>query len=217
MIFYLSRLHFPVTTLGPGRRIGIWFQGCSIACEGCISADTWPAKRGRTTVEAVITAIEPWLGEADGLTVSGGEPFDQTDALLGLLGAVQARRQMDVLVFSGYPVEMLHEKLKRLTGKIDALISDPYDINAPQTLPLRGSDNQRLHLLTDLGRERFSRYQFAEGEAGPVLDIMFEGDGTAWIAGIPRKDDLRRFTESLGAAGTKVTITQAPPRVRAAP
>ena len=37
----LSRVHFPVTTLGPGQRLGLWFQGCSIRCAGCISADTW--------------------------------------------------------------------------------------------------------------------------------------------------------------------------------
>lgn len=41
MRMILSRLHFPVTTLGPGRRIGVWFQGCSIRCAGCISRDTW--------------------------------------------------------------------------------------------------------------------------------------------------------------------------------
>ena len=36
----LSRMHFPVTTLGPGNRIGIWVQGCTIRCPGCVSADT---------------------------------------------------------------------------------------------------------------------------------------------------------------------------------
>ena len=41
----ISRLHFPVTTLGPGHRIGIWFQGCSIRCEGCLSMDTWAPGR----------------------------------------------------------------------------------------------------------------------------------------------------------------------------
>ena len=49
----LSRLHFPVTTLGPGRRIGIWFQGCSIRCPGCISADTWAFR----TAAAMVTDV----------------------------------------------------------------------------------------------------------------------------------------------------------------
>jgi anaerobic ribonucleoside-triphosphate reductase activating protein len=76
----LSRLHFPVTTLGPGRRIGIWLQGCSIRCPGCISADTWAAAQGQTTTEAVVDAIILWLPDAEGITVSGGEPFDQPEA-----------------------------------------------------------------------------------------------------------------------------------------
>ena len=37
----LNRVHFPVTALGPGRRVGIWLQGCSIRCPGCMSLDTW--------------------------------------------------------------------------------------------------------------------------------------------------------------------------------
>jgi anaerobic ribonucleoside-triphosphate reductase activating protein len=212
---YLSRLHFPVTTLGPGRRIGIWFQGCSIRCEACVSADTWAARRGRTSVEAVVEAIEPWLGDADGLTVSGGEPFDQSEALVQLVDAIRKRRDFDVLVFSGYPIERLQAQLGRLDGKIDALISDPYDINAPQTLPLRGSDNQRLHMLTDLGRERFSRYEHSNGALTRIFDVMLEDDGTAWLAGIPGKEDLRRLTEILEATGTKVTTTQASLRSRA--
>ncbi len=43
MNILLNKAHFPVTVLGPGRRIGIWLQGCSIGCAGCISQDTWEA------------------------------------------------------------------------------------------------------------------------------------------------------------------------------
>ena len=81
----LSRIHFPVTTLGPGRRIGIWFQGCSIRCPGCISMDTWAPGRGITTIDEVVSAIAQWIPTADGITISGGEPFDQPVALIELL------------------------------------------------------------------------------------------------------------------------------------
>ena len=47
----LSRALFPVTTLGPGRRLGIWFQGCSIRCRGCISVDTWPPGEPATATD----------------------------------------------------------------------------------------------------------------------------------------------------------------------
>jgi anaerobic ribonucleoside-triphosphate reductase activating protein len=93
----LSRLHFPVTTLGPGKRIGIWLQGCSIRCPGCISADTWSATEGLTTTEAVIEALLPWLPDAEGITISGGEPFDQPEALQILLRELRCLSPLDIL------------------------------------------------------------------------------------------------------------------------
>src|SRR4051812_39296619 len=119
----ISRLHFPVRTLGPGLRVGIWFQGCSIRCPGCVSMDTWDSRRGGTTVEAVLDAVTPWLPAADGITVSGGEPFDQPEALRVLLSALRERHCGDCLVYSGYPIEEL--KLDSFVGLIDALIADP--------------------------------------------------------------------------------------------
>ena len=62
----LSRVHFPVTTLGPGRRLGIWFQGCSIRCPGCISADTWGPGRRRIALARLLADIQPWLEQAEG-------------------------------------------------------------------------------------------------------------------------------------------------------
>ena len=75
----VSRLHYPVTTLGPGRRVGVWLQGCSIRCAGCISPDTWDSHVNLTSTEQLARALAVWSPEADGLTVSGGEPFDQPE------------------------------------------------------------------------------------------------------------------------------------------
>src|SRR5690606_31060631 len=155
----VSRVHFPVTALGPGRRVGIWFQGCSIRCPGCISADTWATTKPSSTVEDVLTAIRPWLATADGITISGGEPFDQAGALEVLLRGLRAERAGDILVFSGYPLEALDVHLSRMGGLIDAIVSDPFERTATQSLRLRGSDNQRLTFLTPLGRQCFSVYE----------------------------------------------------------
>lgn len=204
----LSRLHFPVTTLGPGRRVGVWFQGCSIRCEGCVSADTWGRGRGVSTVAHVLAALDPWLPQADGVTVSGGEPFDQPDALRALLVGIRVRTEVDVLVYSGHPIERLQPDLSAMDGLIDALMTDPYDVGAPQTLTLRGSDNQRLHRLTPLGEWRFAAF---EREARPdeaALDVMFDEDGTVWMAGIPRRDDMHRLQQALAAQGHSAVTSQ---------
>src|SRR5207244_4169493 len=98
---------------------------------------------------------EPWLAEAEGVTISGGEPFDQADALRALLTAVRERTTGDILVYSGHAFETIAPLVANMHGLIDTLISDPYVADAPQTLWLRGSDNQRMHCLTSVGEARF--------------------------------------------------------------
>ena len=203
----ISRVHFPVTTLGPGRRLGIWFQGCSIRCPGCISADTWAADRGGLELAELFGRIEAWLEQAEGITISGGEPFDQADALGALLRGLRERVAADILVYSGYAFERLERPLAALEGLIDALITDPFVLDAPQRLPIRGSDNQRLHRLTALGRSRFADYD-EPGLEGGAFDVMFDEDGTVWLAGIPRRGDFERLRAELGRQGHHVMTTE---------
>lgn len=204
----LSRLHFPVTALGPGRRLGIWLQGCTIRCPGCISADTWGPGRRRITVEALIDDAAPWLDQADGITVSGGEPFEQWPALVVLLRALRQRSDGDILVYSGHEFADVQARLAGAPGLIDALISGPYRQDLPQTLPLRGSDNQRLHCLTPLGREHYAALDAPSHDTTPPLDLMFDRDGSVWMAGIPRRGDLQRLQALLAAAGHEARTSQ---------
>ena len=127
MMLYLSRIHFQVTTLGPGQRLGIWFQGCSIRCKGCVSTDTWGTGKGGVFIDEIMNTILPWLGSAEGITISGGEPFDQPEALVQLLAQIRSKTVADVLVYSGHSFEKIAPIVERCRGTIDALISDPYD------------------------------------------------------------------------------------------
>lgn len=209
----LSRVHFPVTTLGPGRRLGVWFQGCSIRCPGCISADTWRFASPADTLDAVMAQVTSWLGQADGLTVSGGEPFEQPEGLLALLSAAHhLAPHIDVLVYTGYPweAESVQAVLNRAQGLIDALITDPFDLHSPQTRALRGSDNQRLHYLTTRGLDRFSSYERATSEQDRRLDVFFDETGHAWMAGIPARGDLQRLQVILAQQGHKAHTSEAP-------
>jgi anaerobic ribonucleoside-triphosphate reductase activating protein len=204
----LSRIHFPVTTLGPGRRIGIWFQGCSIRCPGCISMDTWAQGRGITTIDEVVNAIAQWIPAADGITISGGEPFDQPIALLELLSRLRSLTESDVLVFTGYPWSRVSEMVDASPGLIDALVTGPFDLNQSQTLALRGSDNQELHFLTAMGHARFAPFQRPITEAERTLDVMFDDRGDVWFAGIPGRDDFRRLQEMLERAGARLSTSE---------
>lgn len=208
---YLNRLHYPVTTLGPGRRVGIWLQGCTLRCPGCISVDTWVPQHGETTVNAVLESVGPWLADADGVTISGGEPFQQPkslEALLrGLRGVVGEER--DILVYSGYGWEQIAPQVTSWKGLVDVLISEPFRAEAGQSLVWRGSDNQKMHLLTALGRARYGEWPDASRTQLPrALDIFFQ-DGNVWMAGIPTPGTLENLRALLAKAGFDSTTSQA--------
>jgi anaerobic ribonucleoside-triphosphate reductase activating protein len=204
MEVFINRLHYPVTALGYGRRVGLWFQGCSVQCPGCISRDTWAPGLGGVPLSSLFDTLERWLPEADGLTISGGEPFDQPLALVEVIGWWRARSAGDVLVFSGHDYERLVAAHAGILGEIDVLISDPFDAAAGQSLALRGSDNQRLHLLSELAQSRYATLP-------PMaqLDICVDGDAV-WLAGIPRPADMARLRRALAAQGFAAATSDQP-------
>jgi anaerobic ribonucleoside-triphosphate reductase activating protein len=205
----LSRIHFPVTTLGPGRRLGIWMQGCSIRCPGCISSDTWVKQKPDLEVTKLLERVCPWLQECDGVTISGGEPFEQPEALEQLLRAIRQVSSVDILVYSGRPFEELVKCAAVAQGLADCLISDPFDVNMGQTKHLRGSDNQRITCLTPLGRQVFGALDRETTAADRQLDVMFDRHGEIWLAGIPRRGDMARLKSILQDRGTYMSTTEA--------
>jgi anaerobic ribonucleoside-triphosphate reductase activating protein len=204
----LSRIHYPVRALGPGARIGVWLQGCSIRCPGCVSMDTWVGDQHVTTLDEVKKGILPFLPLADGVTISGGEPFDQPEALRALLQWLRDMHSGDVFVYSGHTYEALQQYFAAFDGLIDAVMTDPYRQDIGQTLALRGSDNQRLFFLTERGRERFASYERQIGPQDRTLDLMFDDQtGEIFMAGIPARGDLQRLAAEMKVDGHLLTMT----------
>ena len=204
----LSRMHFPVTTLGPGKRIGIWFQGCSLKCAGCISVDTWKTGKGRIAIKEIYTQIESWASEANGITISGGEPFEQFEALKLILGYIKSNHSnLSVLVYSGFSFESLREKLRELEGLIDALISEPFLQSNPSSHPLMGSANQKLHFLSPCAEKEFSGVQTVIKQPTNKVDATFKED-QLWMTGILKQGGLEKLAEHLEKQGHKIIHTQ---------
>lgn len=203
----ISRVHFPVTTLGPGRRLGIWFQGCSLRCEGCISVDTWATARELIPVDQLMIELTSYLPLVDGVTISGGEPFDQFEALLAIVVQLREKTKVDILVYTGYGIEDITDQLQQIKHYIDVLISDPFQRQSSQTLRLRGSDNQRLHCFTSQATEKFAYYQQAVTTEDKVLDVMFDAEGVVWFAGIPKRDDFVKLQTLLKQQGHQLKVT----------
>jgi anaerobic ribonucleoside-triphosphate reductase activating protein len=200
----ISRLHHPVTVLGPGTRAGIWVQGCTIGCAGCLAHDTWDRRSDRAVP---VTEVLRWLaalpGPVEGITISGGEPLQQPGPVAELLAGITAwrgDRPIDVLLYTGYPWSRAkhHEPI---LAHCDAVIAGPYVARRNvEDLALRGSDNQQIVPLTELGRLRYG-----PSAALPPRSLQATvTEGRLWLIGIPRAGDLTRLADGL--AGRDVQI-----------
>lgn len=199
----ISRLHHPVRALGYGTRAGIWTQGCSIGCAGCISRDTWPT---RPDAEVKVEEILCWLMDlpkgVDGVTVSGGEPTDQPDELRKLITAlpeIAAMRaeQWDLLVYSGKATRVIERRFPWLIEGVDALVTGPFLLGQPSQDPLRGSANQEIITSSRLGQQR---YGTTTAHGLRSFDVTV-ADGTIWMVGIPGRGDMESLREDLARRG----------------
>ena len=207
----VNKAHFPVTTLGYGRRLGLWVQGCSIGCKDCVSQDTWDAHGGWTVdVAQVLDWCDARRGEAiDGITVSGGEPFEQPQGLATLLEALDRWRRgidapFDMLCYSGMPLQRLERRHPEILDRLDALIPEPYvHLRARKATSTvgrwRGSDNQPIVPLSALGQERYGAASEDDPQA-PRLQVSVER-GAVWFIGIPQPGDMARLQQRVAAKG----------------
>lgn len=204
----LNKAHFPVTVLGPGRRIGLWLQGCSIGCAGCISQDTWARDPGRAVaIDDLVRWCRTVSDDApDGVTISGGEPFEQPAALAALLDALAAWRDgidgdFDLLAYSGMPLRRLRAQHAPLLARLDAIVPEPYVDALPLGKMLRGSSNQPLVALSLRGRERYGALVDAPADAAARrLQVAVEPD-RIWYIGIPGRGEMARVEAACRSRG----------------
>ena len=211
MNLLLNKAHFPVSVLGPGRRIGLWLQGCTIRCKGCVSQDTWPADAAKALA---IPRLLAWCQRVaqdglDGVTISGGEPFDQPIALAALLDGLiawrnKARLDFDLLCYSGHPLKTLEKKHAKILARLDALIPEPYADGRPLGALWRGSDNQTLIPLSERGRLRYATSITApQAEKEKRMQLAVE-DGKFWMIGIPHRGDMAALEDLCRQRGLRL-------------
>lgn len=214
MDIYVDRISSPVTNLGPGRRIGLWVQGCSIGCPGCISQNLLVRReRSKIPVQRLADRIVSLSPRHDGLTVSGGEPFEQPEALSELLSRVKTGTSLDILVYTGHTIEALQAgspSIRTLLGLIDVLIDGPFRRELPNRKLWRGSDNQRIHLLTPRAR-RYAAYREAAYDGARELQFELTGGGGLRIVGIPERDFASEFPEIARRFGISVSSAKDTP------
>jgi anaerobic ribonucleoside-triphosphate reductase activating protein len=164
---------------GPGARFVIWMQGCTLGCPGCFNPTTHDAGGGR---EIAVDELAAQLGAAapsiEGLSLSGGEPFQQPAASLALLTAARGLG-LSTLAFSGYTIDELRALPlgPDILAQLDVLIDGRYVSTERLATGLRGSANQRIQLLT-------TRYSLADVESTPVAEIRIGKTGDVILTGV---------------------------------
>ena len=201
-IVRVARLLAPVTVLGPGARLGLWVQGCGLACPGCSAQDTWDPTGGVPVpvpqlVDRIVDAIV--ADSLDGLTITGGEPTDQGAPLASVVSGVRERiGSLDVLVFTGRTLGAARATAPALIKAATCVVAGPYRREEP--LPghrLRATANQEMWIESDAS-ERYASW-LADADA-PGLQVFAEGGGL-YLVGLPRPGDLDRFDALMAQAG----------------
>lgn len=146
--------------LGPGNRVGIWFDGCSHACKGCSNPELWEfQEKYSTSIDMVIKLLNT-IKESqviDGFTVTGGDPFEQPEDLRQLLKYVKTVSE-DILVYTGYDYSYLQKNYSNILELITVLIDGMYIEEKNDNSFLKGSSNQNIIILDESYRNKYEQY-----------------------------------------------------------
>lgn len=152
---WLYRLYHHSTVDGPGRRSVVQVSGCSIRCKGCFVPQTHERENGTLfSISTLVDEIVANRAEHDGVTILGGEPFDQPSQVAELVSRLKLRG-FHITVYSGYTIDVLMQRktpsIDYILTQIDLLIDGPFVASvSDRASEYRGSRNQRL--IFDPGR-----------------------------------------------------------------
>jgi len=132
------------TVNGEGLRYTLFLSGCPFSCKGCHSPHTQDYNYGvKEDIVEIFYDIYNKRHYIDGVTISGGEPTEQSETLTKLLQMLKLFN-FNIWMWSGNKLEVISKKHEELLRYVDVLIDGQYDINRPTSKPYRGSDNQKM-------------------------------------------------------------------------
>ena len=152
---------------GPGKRWVLWTQGCILACKGCWNTQTW-SKRGGDE-KSISQLIESITSQEDieGITILGGEPFQQLDGIAELIKSVK-QLGLTVMLYTGYEKAEFNDLMWQCFNSSDLVIAGRYREELRDVgLIWRGSTNQILESPT-------GHYDVAKFEESQEVEIHID-------------------------------------------
>lgn len=173
---------------GPGIRYVIWTQGCSIKCKGCWNKETWSFKENnlKSTSELYNDILK--VKKLEGITILGGEAFDQYDELLNLVKKIR-RTELSIILYTGYSIKELKNSNKTdIFNLIDVLITGRYeeDKRNINSGGLVGSYNQEIFFYS----KKYSKNDLVELNES---EVSIDENGKISIYGY-ETEDLKTIT-----------------------
>jgi|TARA_B100000315_G_scaffold198302_1_gene189795 anaerobic ribonucleoside-triphosphate reductase activating protein len=165
---------------GPGNRFVIWMQGCSLDCPGCWNPETHSFNSGNDISRNDLLALIKKEKNIEGITISGGEPFEQPIQLYKFTKHIRIHTSLSQIIYSGYTIEEIQKEkiMKSVLSNIDVLIDGRYNSLKSSKSGFIGSTNQNHHFLTN----RYSENDFKHQNR---LEYHFLKDGTTTLSGFP--------------------------------
>ena len=134
---------------GPGVRSVLFFQGCSMHCPGCQNSSTHKKGLGKTMeINEVIALIEKECRNKK-VTISGGEPLEQLEALCEIVDILNERKY-NICIYTGWSFNRVPDFLKE---KINYLKCGHFDLSKKNSsLMYVGSENQEMYVKDQNGK-----------------------------------------------------------------
>jgi len=197
MYLYVYKFLPQTQVEGPGERACIYVQGCSIGCEGCITPKSWQEKINHKVKVKDIAETILQGPEIEGVTFSGGEPFEQAKTL-AKLGNILQKESLSIVTFTGHVLENIvkssNDDWHELLSVTDLLIDGPYmKDKLDLTRPWVGSSNQKYHFLT----KRYQHIQSDINEIPNKIEIRLKDDGEIVINGIVRQKNIEDLLDGI--------------------
>ena len=183
---------------GPGLRAVIWLQGCTLACRGCFNPESHDPRGGESVaVSALVDEILTDAEALEGVSISGGEPFQQAEGLLALLTGLSANTSLSTLVFSGYRLEEIGRNPvgRACLDRIDILVAGRYIPARHQGEGLLGSSNQEVHFLS-------GHYGPGDLDSLPGAEVQIDAAGRVSLTGVAAPHEALSSSAKVSAART---------------